>query len=278
LNNSGPPGQPLARDHWELVKRVLADLEHIRDSWLWTMSEADLRRESVTLRRLLIDQEYVHAWRFAGFERQPLVRATSFDVYVQGIDRRWLVWGFAPPQSRILHEEDDAKALFKVTREIPAGSRLEIVPGYADGGGPLLIQIPPGEYDSEVDGAMAPPNLNAFDSLGSASAYQTWTVDDFLKSPAASLDGVTASRADIIKYCANRLGGAHGSGRKGNPAKAAVWAKLDQLYVLLPTELHAIWTELISIGRFVVNSPDVDRLRESFRRLSEPPGPFSEGK
>jgi hypothetical protein len=92
------------------------------------------------------------------------------------------------------------------------------------------------------------------------------------------MDGVTFTRADIIKYCANRLGGAHAGRTQGNPQKTAVWQKLDHLCALLPTELHAVWTELISIGRLVVNSPDVDRLRDAFRRLPEPSGPFSQSE
>lgn len=238
------------------------------------MSEDEVRRESVTARRLLTDQEYLRAWQLAGLGGQPLVRATSFDIYVQGIERRWIMWGFAPPQSRILSPEN-SKLQYKITRTLPAGSQIAVVIGYEEGGGPLVVQVPSGEHDPEAQGPIVQPNIVAFDSLGPNSVYQTWTVDNFLRSTAALLEGTLVTRAEIVKYCANRLGGAHGGGRPGNPARAAMWAQLDQLYALLPTELHAIWTELISIGRFVANSPDVDRLRETFRRLPEPAGPFS---
>lgn len=271
-----PSKAPLTRDEWSLVQRVVTDLDHIRDTWLWTMSEAEVRRESVTARRLLTDQEYLRAWQLVGLGGQPLVRATSFDIYVQGIERRWIMWGFAPPQSRILSPQNSKVQLqYKITRTLPVGSRLAVVIGYEEGGGPLVIQVPPDEYDPETEEPIVQPNIAAFDSLGTDSVYQTWTVDNFLRSTAALLEGTSVPRAEIIKYCANRLGGAHGGGRPGSPARAAMWAKLDLLYALLPTDLHAIWTELISIGRFVANSPDVDRLRETFRRMPEPAGPFS---
>jgi hypothetical protein len=62
------------------LSSVAEDLEYLRDAWREGTTEADLRRGSAILRRLLIDNGQgvlIQIWRELGFERQPVVVAPS---------------------------------------------------------------------------------------------------------------------------------------------------------------------------------------------------------
>jgi hypothetical protein len=67
------------------LSSVAEDLEYLRAGWLEGTSDADLRRGSAILRRLLIDNGQgvlIQIWRELGFQRQPVVVAPSLSAAV----------------------------------------------------------------------------------------------------------------------------------------------------------------------------------------------------
>ena len=66
----------------ELTRIVREDLEYIRDTWR-DISEASLRRGSVTLRRLLIDDELLRAWKAVGFKEGFTLKAPRADTLLE---------------------------------------------------------------------------------------------------------------------------------------------------------------------------------------------------
>lgn len=84
----------------------------------------------------------------------------------------------------------------------------------------------------------------------------------FVESPCIVVRGQQVTRRDIIKYVANKLGGAHPIDTTRNPTNPQ-----DQKYMLLDSirdvytvaEKESIYFELLSIGQCVVRAPDIRR-------------------
>ena len=63
----------------DLVEIVGNDLAFLRDEWDHQVDDHSLRRSSVILRRLLVDNELQRAWKAAGFEREPQIVASTLE-------------------------------------------------------------------------------------------------------------------------------------------------------------------------------------------------------
>ncbi len=68
------------------VKTVIEDIEYIHDHWGNGATDAELRRGSAILRRLLVEQILSHAWRHKGFEKEPHIVAPNIDDAFDGFD------------------------------------------------------------------------------------------------------------------------------------------------------------------------------------------------
>ena len=96
----------------------------------------------------------------------------------------------------------------------------------------------------------------------------------FLRQPSFVIEGIFINREEVIKYVANKLGGAHyDSSRK--PKTSARDVSLGEKYTLLDSvrsstmlaDKNAIYYELLSIGQRLVNSKDVQELRKALRKM-----------
>lgn len=114
--------------------------------------------------------------------------------------------------------------------------------------------------DDEID-AMA---MSSNKRIGKSHPVK---VSSFLRQTSFVLEGTSINREEVIKYVANKLGGAHyDSTRKENTKPET---SLDEKYVLLDsvrnqwkiTDKDAVYFELLSIGQLLINSRDVQTLR-----------------
>jgi hypothetical protein len=101
----------------------------------------------------------------------------------------------------------------------------------------------------------------------------------FLKQTSLVVNGVLINREEVIKYVANKLGGAHYDTSRES-AKDPNQSSLEQKYKLLDevrnglavADRNAIYYELLSIGQRLVNSRDIRQLRKYLTHvLSLPP-------
>lgn len=206
----------LDRENYDLAKRVAEDLEHI-STWNFEMPESALRRESVLLRRILVEDEYARAWRAVGLPRQPMVKATSLDGFLGGVERKHVAYAFAPLARRLTV---DMQQLTIKSPSPQEGDLMITLPGYNQGLGLVMILIPRAEVNGKDVEALG---QDVAGKLGGKREWGTYAISDLLSSPAALISGTTINRREIIKYVANRLGGAHGGGQR-NPVE---WQLLD---------------------------------------------------
>lgn len=113
------------------------------------------------------------------------------------------------------------------------------------------------------DEALAPSEIQKIAGLGPPEVKQNLT--DFVNSPCVVVEGTTISRLELIKYVANKLGGAHyDSKREKDYQRLLDYA--GQTYSLAGK--NSVYFELLSVGQALVRSPDIGKLREKLRQFS----------
>lgn len=66
----------------DLLEVVVSDLIFLHEEWDEEVDDHSLRRSSTILRRLLVDNELQRAWKAAGFEREPVIEASTLQHLV----------------------------------------------------------------------------------------------------------------------------------------------------------------------------------------------------
>jgi len=87
----------------------------------------------------------------------------------------------------------------------------------------------------------------------------------FIESTCIIVDGLEVPRRVLIKYIANKLGGAHfNKRRRDDSGEERVYKRLDIAaeQVVLAGK-NAVYFELLSIGQALVQAPDIIKLAES---------------
>lgn len=214
-----------------LVQTVKKDLQYLRDEWTQGIDDDSLRRSSTVLRRLLVDNELLTAWRQAGFVKQPKLEASTLDY--------------------ILTHFDEHKIEFAAA----GGARfegLEVCALFA------------------VRHAMSPREARHVYEAGKRTLWKEYLLDDFVKAPCMVIRGTLVNRRLLIQYVANKLGGSHidterrlGSESPKKREKEQVFAALDGVYSSTKVaNKNAIFYELLSIGQSLIRSPDIIRFIE----------------
>jgi uncharacterized protein (DUF2164 family) len=204
-----------------LVEVVTEDLAYIRDDWNEQIEDAALRRGSVVLRRLLVDGELQRAWKAAGFEKEPTVRAATLDSVTGGV-----------PLAR-----------FK----------------FASAGGARF-------RGAEIRGATTtlfamPPTRECLREAGPPLAELG--LRRFTEAPVIVIDGKEIVRRVLVKFIANKLGGAHYDTSRKHDAEATLFRRLDR--VMDQVKLlgkPAIYFELLAVGQQLAQSEDISRFLE----------------
>jgi hypothetical protein len=67
----------------DLLEVVVSDLVFLREEWDEEVDDHSLRRSSTILRRLLVDNELQRAWKAVGFEKEPLIEASTLQKLIE---------------------------------------------------------------------------------------------------------------------------------------------------------------------------------------------------
>jgi hypothetical protein len=93
----------------------------------------------------------------------------------------------------------------------------------------------------------------------------TLPLDEYLASTCVVVNGSPITRPHVVKFVANRLGGAHFDPRREKPRKReadeSLFALIDR--AMQVARLPVVYYELLSIGQSLVSSEDVNRLLSS---------------
>lgn len=87
-------------------------------------------------------------------------------------------------------------------------------------------------------------------------------IDKFTSAVCMIINGVNISRIDLIKYIANKSGGAHFDPKLKDEVQEAL-SELD----IEVTNRSAIYLEMLSIGQLLKNSRDTDRFLKKVKDL-----------
>ena len=208
----------LPRD--QLVQVVAEDLEYIRDEWNEQIDDPALRRGSVVLRRLLVENGIQRAWKRSGFPREPTVHASALSDIVGSAPRDRIQFASA------------------------GGARFR---GVAVGGVLMANYKMPEDEVPKLDKA-GPPG----EDIG---------LRRFTESPVAVIDGKEIVRRVLIKFIANKLGGAHYDGSRATRGEVSLYRHLDratkQIKVL---GKPVVYFELLAVGQQLAQSTDIARL------------------
>lgn len=219
----------------ELLRVVLEDLDYLTKEWNQDIDDASLRRASPALRSLLVEGTLLAVARQIGKE----VRVLSPAIY------------------QVL--TDDQLRLRKYWQSGGAKYKGVIVQAMGVRNSALSPDEVKAEYEQTKDvmGKNYPVKL-AF----------------FLRQPSFVIEGIFINREEVIKYVANKLGGAHYDNSR-KPKTSAPGVSLEEKYALLDSarnstmlaDKNAIYYELLSIGQRLVNSKDVQELRKTLRDM-----------
>jgi hypothetical protein len=257
--------------------RVVAeDLTYLMDEWVPRLDAAELRRSTSTLlRRLLADGQYARAWRTLDLPGQPYVSSPDLDEMLGSIDRTLIQIAFAPPSQTVRDALANAggQLMLNVVREVPVGSIAVVLPGYVQGVGILLAVIPEDRLGGLDQHAATQQHISS--QLG-RRVTRARTLGTLLSSPAALVADHIVTREDVIKYVANKLGGAHFDPRRAG-ASGERLALLDQVPARLNigeavTGFTAIYAEVLSIAESLAESGDAARFRDTLARFDRTVG------
>lgn len=210
-----------------LLENTADDLRYLQEAWGLHADDHTLRRASVTLRFLVIDQWYGRAWRAAGFERQPRIAAIDLSLFLNPPVSDWIAIAFAGGG---------------------AHNGLNVGPAFS------FYGVPPPEIEAEVTRLQAvtahPPSL-------------PMPLARFPESVCMYVWGVPVARRHIIQYVAHALGGAHyHMDRAHDHAHDLVFQVLDAVTEApsgtpMRIDRHLlVYNELLSIGRCLALAPD----------------------
>lgn len=199
------------------VAAVTDDLQMLRDTWPERVTEHKLRRDSATLRRLLVHGDLRKAWRLDGHAREARILTTNRIRDLPSEERAGMTWasegGFQ--QSGILVLS-------------PSSSNRNIGLDYRRDR-PGLVPL-----SRWVDG------------------------------PVAVAHGTIIKRSTLVKYVANKLGGAHYDEQRGARAEEQAFAQLDRTFQVgdsglrsTTLELSPVYAEMLAIGQAVLRSEDI---------------------
>lgn len=217
---------------------VVEDLEYIESRWMLNPGDQELRRGSAILRRLLIDGALERCWRAVGMRGELNITAPNIDS--------------------IMAKQSSEGG--RVVLLVALGARYRGAEVAA-----IFLHI-------AHEGQKAnPPNVGE-----SGPPYSRYTIRKYLISSSGiqqeeddkhpgGLKTTTISRADVIKYVANNLGGVHigpSSHTKGRRVAERV-SKFEGTMNILDKD--PIFFEILAIGQRLVQSPDVKTMIQKVR-------------
>jgi hypothetical protein len=108
-----------------------------------------------------------------------------------------------------------------------------------------------------VDGVMTAEDQRAM--YEGQAITETIGLRQFVESPAVVIGGELIARRVVIKYVANKLGGAHHDQKRGTDHEETLYRLLDETRDWVLMDKPAIYFELLSIGQALASSNDMAR-------------------
>ena len=216
-------------DH-ELIRVVSEDLDYLSDEWNQDIDDASLRRSSPVLRSLLIEG---HLMRVVNMLNEQVMLMT-------------------PLVSMKEDTLNDPSIVF-----------------YQSGGANYKgMEV---QFTSQRNRALSPEEIKETyeeqkELIGKNHPIK---LTKFMKQVSFMINGTKIDREEVIKYIANKRGGAHYDGSR-NEQKPGSKGNLERKFMLLDTihsgtamaDKNAVYYELLSIGQRIVASHDVQRVRQ----------------
>jgi hypothetical protein len=185
-----------------------------------------MRRSSTVLRYLLVDSPrwLLKGWPHVGLKGQPHVAALSLGPLLKRFPLDWIKFAYV------------------------GGAKLKV-----------------GSVGAICTWSDDLNRQQIQETLGFGSIYhiESFKLTKFLESPCMVIQGVKVTREDVMKYIANKLGGAHlDPTRKTSSSLEQKYTLLDRVRAgLYLVGRDSIYYELLSIGRNLIESPEIRMLR-----------------
>lgn len=223
----------------ELAQIVAEDIDYLSREWNQDIDDPSLRRASPILRSLLVEGQLAKVAHACGRNLRIMTPAIN-RVLTETELKQSVYWQAGGAKYKGM----EIQATSIVNRALSA---QEIKAKY--------------ERDKKLIGKSYPVKLGTF-----------------LRQPSFVVEGILINREEVIKYVANKLGGAHYDESRSTTTKHA--PTLEDKYALLDklragtyvAEKNAIYYELLSIGQRVVNSRDIQHLRKQLQTAINRPG------
>jgi len=87
-----------------------------------------------------------------------------------------------------------------------------------------------------------------------------------LDTPCIIVNGVLITKKELIKYIANKCGGVHFD----NSREEKEYKELDKILNIQIAELDSIYFEFLSIIKFLLTSPDINKLIKKLKEKTNP--------
>lgn len=212
---------------YDSLVAIAEDLEYLAQ-WGSDISNAEIRRGTAILRRLLVEDSYGAAWRAVGNIKQPSLPAVDLSLLL-GNDTDQVVYALAGGA----HFRGIQMACMMLNK----GNKLI-------GGTP-----PPSIRDDGYP----------FERM--------FTLSEYLSSMAGVVDGRTFNRREVIKYLANVKGGVHLSAqqRKAEEKLIARLGKIEKKMMVHHTD--GLLVEAVACAQSLGSSADAKAFIQSVRSL-----------
>lgn len=205
---------------------VTEDLEYLAQ-WGSDISNAEIRRGTAVLRRLLVEDAYGTAWRAIGFPSQPTLYAVDL-LQLIGDQAPLVVYALA------------GGALFR-------GVQMAC----------LILN----RGTQPVDNSPIPIRENGY------PYERPFTLSEYLGSPSGVVESRSFTRREVIKYIANIKGGVHlnDKQRKAEKKLVARLAKAEKKMIIYGTD--GLLVEAVAIAQALGTSPDAKKFIETVQSI-----------
>ncbi|ESZ20032.1 hypothetical protein [Mesorhizobium sp. L2C084A000] len=234
---------------------VADDIEWFQKEWCVLYeppSDADLRRGSAALRRLLVDNTLQEAWRHYGFSDQPTVT---------GPDLKALLTELKRPIQDVVSLIAGGATLNGIQLAMIGAAQVANdktgVPADAEEG--FAVEV----FSVSRDARHGPADSSALVDL----TEKSWRLNAYLDAPGAVRRGTAFKRRDVIKFFANYAGGVHLKGSKKTAGrKEEVYEHIAELEQKIQADtMDGLYFELLSIGQALGKSADLRALTAKIR-------------
>ena len=215
-------------DH-KLISLVSEDLDYLTNDWSQDIDDPSLRRSSPVLRSLLIEGQLMKVVNMLNEEIS--IMAPLISKHDEALDDPSIVFYQSGGAN---HNGMEIQSMMLANKAMTAEEIKE-------------------NYESQKE------------LIGKNYLLK---LSKFMKQVSFMINGTKINREEVIKYVANKRGGAHYDGSR-NTEKPGSKGELEKKFILLDgvheviicADKNAVYYELLSIGQRLVMSHDVQRIR-----------------